>query len=427
MKHFSASLVGQANQVDDSAIDSRLLIGANDSIEIGAANTATSTGVGLIITTTAADTKYLDGSGQERLLADIPGAAVVTNLHVPISNGTTYVDSVITQSGAGPGASGSEISINLGDNAFENTNVSGNLTVAGNTSITGNLVVTGTTQFNHETIAQYADTYLELNVAQDKTSAQVSGEGGILVEDSFDAGGGNLSYLGLRLNGASTSAHKIQYNAATDAAGTAGTWVDLDFGDVETIQGGAGITVSTTGADQDGLTPSVANPIVSIDLTTTAAGAGGLILTDGAGTGDATLGIAPAGITEQFFNVPGTAGVANDVLTLVDPTAGTLGWVSRSTVGSAGGTGTVRKVTMDIASSGTSTQTYTVDTTTANSQVDMTNIGTNVTVAVYEFVNGSDDAGGLDMLIPENIRVSATSVVVTIPAGGVDGRIVITG
>ena len=102
MKHFSASLIGQSNQVDDTNIDSRLQIGANDSIEIAAPNTGAG-GVGLIITTTDAADKYLDGSGRERLLTDIAGTNVVTNLHVPLSNGTDYVDSQITQSVTGSG------------------------------------------------------------------------------------------------------------------------------------------------------------------------------------------------------------------------------------------------------------------------------------------------------------------------------------
>ena len=440
MKHYSASLIGQSNQVEDTTIDSRLQIGANDSIEILAPNTTSTgtdattpviSGVGLHISTTAAEDKYLDGAGRERLLSAIPGAAVVTNLHVPISNGTTYVDSVVTQSAQGPGASGSEITINLGDNAFENTAISGDLGVAGDVTITGGLTVMGATDFQHSSISTYADTYIELNVKSDKTSAQTTGQvGGILIEDTFDAGGTNATYGGLRWNGGSTAANKWEYNNSAAADGTGGAWVAFGGGAVTSVQGGQGVRVATSGTDatNDGLTPSVASPVLSIDLTATAAGVGGLGFTTVAGNGNDTLGIAPEGITEQMLNA--NTGTATQVLTLANATTGAFAWVDQSTIANAG-SGTVRKVGEDfaaVAATPTPTaSTVTVDTTTTNSLISGSNFGSDVQVAVYEDISSGADGSELSQILPQSIVVNASRVVITFPNGRPKGRVVITG
>ena len=434
MKHYSASLVGQNNAVDDANIDSRLQIGADDSLEIAAPHTDSTTGVGLEITTADPETKYLRGDGQEALITGLQlGLNNITALHVPLQNATAdaYVDSQISQSAVGTGA----VNITIGDDAAGTTSVTGNLsvggnaTISGNTTITGNLDVTGETNFRHQSISTYTDTFIELNVAQDVASndplagqSVTGGVGGILVESdvTYSAQGvASATQLGgLRFNGAFNSgAGRWEYNnGVTGTDGSGGTWVPFTSGTLTAVQGGNGISVATTGTI-DGLTASATEPVVSVDLTATAAGTGGLAVTTGTtGDGNETLGIAANGITEQMLNVPGTAGQAGNVLSLVDATAGTFGWVP------AGGGGTTRKITSPIGT-GTGTQTYSVDTTTTNSQVTGTNLGIDVIVAVYEDAAG----GGRSQIIPESVTVTATSVTVVLPAGGVNGDIVIIG
>ncbi len=423
MKHYSASLVGQANQVNDTTIDSRLQIGADDSIEIAAPNTGAG-GIGLIITTTAADTKYLDGSGQERLLSSISGTEIVAALHVPISNaaGDGYVDSQITQSVVGDGGTPT---ITIGDAVGSTTAITGILTVGGAATIAGNLTVNGALTYLDTANTRIEDQWLELNVPDTSGGAVTPpATAGILFANDVEVGQNTspVSFAGIRWSGT-----EFEWNADATASGanTASTTDWQAFGSSDLVAG-EGISIVTTGT-VDGVTATAADPVISVDLTATAAGEGGLEFDAVVGNGNNTLGIAQGGITEQMLNATGTAGAADDILTLVDATAGTFAWVSRATVASAGSSGTVRKVTMDIASSGATTQTYTVNTTTTNTQVSTTNIGINVVVAVYEFVNGTDDTGGLSQIIPEAVTVSSTAVSVVIPAGGVNGRIVVTG
>ncbi len=430
MKHYSASLVGQANQVDDTTIDSRLQIGADDSLVITNANDgtiafSTSGGDGLYILRSnksdAANLYYLDGSGQERLLTDIDGTEVVEALHVPISNaaGDAYVDSQITQSVVGDGGTPT---ITIGDAVGSTTAVTGILTVGGDATIAGSLTVQGDVTYLDSLNTRIEDQWLELNVPDTSAGAATPpATAGILFANDVAVPMGTTptSFAGIRWAGT-----EFEWNATAAADGTGGTW--NPFGSDVNYVGGEGIAIATSGTI-DGVTATTAAPIISVDLTTTAAGEGGLEFDVVAGDTNNTLGIAQAGVTEQMLNVPGTAGAADDILTLVDATAGTFAWVSRAIVASAGASGTVRKVTEDITASGTADRVHVVDTTTTNSQVSTTDIGINVVVAVYEDASVGQDNSSLSQVIPQSIVVTASNVTVTLPAGGIKGRIVITG
>lgn len=436
MKHYSASLVGQANQVDDTTIDSSLMVGANDSIEFAGANTSTNTGVGLIIDTTSPEDKYLRGDGQEAAITGLQlGLNSISALHLPLQNATAdgYVDSQIVQSGVGTGA----VMITLGDSAATTTEVTGGLNVGGDAVITGSLTVAGSTTFNHSEISTYADTYLELNVSQDRTTGGgTPGIGGILVEDTYTAGdpATDVVFGGWRFNGTATTANpngRWEYNLAANADGSGGTWIGFDEDFVNSLQGGTGISIHTTGTI-DGLTGTEVSPIVEVDLTATAiaagtgVGRGGLQFdgTEAAGT----IGIADNGVAESMLNIT-NAPTAGHILTAGATNSGQFTWVDPGSVGSAG---SVRKLIQNITededgSGDTADEVYTVDTTIANAGVSDANLGINLIVSVYEYVNGTDDAGGLNQVIPQSTVITGTSVTVTLPAGGFNGRIVITG
>ena len=280
-----------------------------------------------------------------------------------------------------------------------------------------------------------------MNVAQDTTTGDntggTNGVGGILVESDFTRTNGVATATqlgGLRFNGGHNSgAGRWEYNnGITDAAdpnGT-GTWLPFAEGTVTSVQGGNGITVATSGT-VDGLTASTTDPVVSIALTGDGPGAGGLVLTNPADTGtpatdngNQTLGIDVNGITEQMLNVPGDAGVAGNILSLVDPTAGTFAWVA------AGGTGNVNKYARNFQADAAGTITITRGAGQTNTTHGFS--GSDFSVIVYEILNSSGnkitntapdagdnsvtDATSLSQVIPEStvINISTGEVVVTL-------------
>ena len=322
------------------------------------------------------------------------------------------------------------------------TTVTGGLNVGGNTTLTGNLTVNGTTTTINSSVKAIADQYTEVNSPVDG-QAYVAGQAGGLVSvntATTTGTGATQTHVaatagGIRFNpnpaGDGSIAARWELNNAIADASSNGSingdanWTAIGTGALTGLQAGQGIAIASTGT-VDGLTGTAANPIVSVNLTADAAGAGGLAFTAVSGNGNDTLGIDAEGITEQMLNVPGTAGTATQVLTLVDAAAGTFGWVDRADIANAGA-GTVRKLTQDIVASGSADQTYTVDTTTANTAVTGSNLGINVQVVCYEDVSTGSDNSELRQFIPQSVTVTAAGVTVVVPAGGVKGRIVITG
>ena len=168
--------------------------------------------------------------------------ALSTSLTNPINVTLTTTDSAtwtVTPRGAStlPAIAQSDTIqfINV-DTAYAVTGVAvdGNLTVSGNTTVTGNLDVTGTTNFRHQAVSTYSDTFLELNVAQDVDSEDAGaatggtdGVGGILVESDFSRAAGvatGTQFGGLRFNGAADGGNgQWEYNLNATAAGGNGT------------------------------------------------------------------------------------------------------------------------------------------------------------------------------------------------------------
>lgn len=432
MKHYGAVLTGD-NNILDGGESSILNIGTaasnNDVIVIHNDNTTTGTSdaasdgsvAGLVIvpsTSGRGATHVIGADGREVAIASLGSVNSVTAdfpvKGIDASGNSIFVNSIIsevapagglnydaTADGATNATNSNATGVQVGGN-LELTN-NGNLTVAGNASIVGNLVVTGSTQFNHQSISQYADTFIELNVAQDKSAADTNGIGGVLVEHSFDANGANARYGGLRFNGAANSnVGQWEYNLAADVNGAAtvntntgatGEWIPFASGTLTGITEGNGINVSTT-ATEDGNTGTAAAPLVSVALTTTAAGEGGLEFDNPTGDGNSTIGIAQAGITEQMLNATGTAGTAGQILSLADPALGTFQWVA------AGGTGTINRY-VETGTKAAATTSVTVGSTAITATSGITAAEQNLTITVFE-----STTNGFSQIIPESIVIA---------------------
>ena len=470
MKHYGALLTGVNNEVDGGA-DSVLTVGDNDAIIIRAPRLSTAADLGdditdaealaasgLVIATANGATHVLGADGREVAIAGFGSVNTVT-ARVPVkgvdTNGNAiYVNSIITETHATVDGLNYDENTDLATTATlsnaQGVNIAGNLSISGTTTIGGNLEVTGTTNFRHSSTTTYSDTFIELNVAQDITDSDdpnynatvTGGVGGILVESNYNRASGVVTATklgGLRFNGdydtpgTTDNVGRWEYNNGitdvNDPNGT-GSWVPFSEAVVETVRGGNGITVATSGTI-DGLTASAENPVVSIALTADGPGAGGLVLTNPADTGTAatdngnqTLGIDVNGITEQMLNVPGDAGVAGNILSLVDPTAGTFAWVA------AGGTGNVNKYARNFQADAAGTITITRGAGQTNTTHGFS--GSDFSVIVYEILNSSGtkitntapdagdnsvtDATSLSQVIPEStvINISTGEVVVTL-------------
>ena len=468
MKHYGALLTGANNTVaEDSSV---LTVGnstaaqgvaaTQDSIVIynlagpsGATDKAVSA-AGLVIVPSAVgrgNTHILGADGREVEIAAIGGNSLnsretfIPTKGVDADGNDIFVNSIISEEFdtttptpsnydmTGDSATTTTNSNAVGVNIGGNLNVTNNLSVTGNTTITGNLDVTGSTNFRHETISQYSDTFIELNVAQDKTTASLNGTGGLLVEHTFDAGGGNALYGGLRFNGtADSNVGRWEYNLAADvngdpsvatSTGAVGEWIPFPMGTLTGVQGGNGVTVQTTGT-HDGLTASPTNPVIELDLHTTAADRstlGGLAIVDvTGGTGNNELGIAAGGIVEEMLSATNTPTAGNILSAAAD---GRFTWVA------AGGTGNVNKFTIS-GTKAAMTTSVTVGTSAISATSGIAAGDQNLQVQVFESVTN-----GFSQILPESIVISdgtvgsAGDVIITfgVTPADLDYKVVITG
>ena len=379
MKHYGAVLTGDSNIVDGGE-SSLLVIGTsstnddtlvihNNNTTTGATDAAADGSVGgLVLVPSAAgrgETHVIGADGREVEIDGNFGSINSTTARVPVkginaAGNDIFVNSIITEThatglnydaiadGATTGTMSNADGIQIAGNVAITS--SGNLTVAGNTTMTGNLTVQGNTVFHTSTVSQYEDSFIELNVAQDKTAASTSGTGGILVEHTYDADGGNELFGGLRFNGAANSnVGQWEYNLAADinggatATGTAtGAWIPFAAGTLTGVRNGNGITVSES-ATEDGITGTDAEPLISVNLTgsfateTTTANQGGLAFTNvGSTNGDTTLGIAARGVDATMLDTTNADLTTdeNGYILSYSHTATNFTWIPR------GGTGT---------------------------------------------------------------------------------------
>lgn len=379
MKHFGAVLTGDANIVDGGE-SSILTIGSdalnNDTIVIHNDNTTTgmtdasSDGsvAGLVIVPSTAGrgaTHILGADGREVAITSV-GGGINDNLIVPISTGTTFVNSRISQSIT---AATGDATITIGGGTTSDTVI-----------VRGDLQVTGTTTTVDSTTVTVADRFINLGTtAATTTTSDLTG--GIIVETDND-GAGVKSYGGLRYNGATNtwqvSSAPLETGLAADSA-----WSDLGVAGagVQTVVGGAGISVNATDAN---------NPIVSTAITPLGTGGtGGLALV---GTGAAaTLSIAAEGITEQHLHSTNTGGVGQ-LLSLQNATTGEFEWVT-------GNTGTVQKYV------------HTGTKAAGDTGIEITNAthmlaGQDYTVICYELIVDAVGAnGGYQQFIPESVLI----------------------
>ena len=287
MKHFGAQLAGLNNQVDGGE-DSLLLVGANDTLVIQTPNTTggqTLDGsvAGLVINSANGSSHVLGADGREIAIADLT-TSVNTNLFVPISNGSAFVNSEIQQSQTTAG----DITITLGSSTADSVVISGNLQVNGTTTTVNSTTI--------DVADRYA-TYAHTDLSSDKLAI----DGGIFVEHIVSSGA--ATYAGIRVG--ADGVWEVTSNATTDD-GSTGTWTDLGLstGGIQSVQGGIGIEVTTSGA-KDGLTGSAQSPVLSLDLRSTevsssaATPGGGLATVPTGATGE--LSIDFGGITAGNF------------------------------------------------------------------------------------------------------------------------------
>ena len=423
MKHFGALLTGVNNTVDggDTSV---LTIGTaasnNDSIVIHNEAPVTATAVkipttdfGLTLvpystitfTGTNSDiiSHVLGADGREVAVADL-ATAVNTNLFVPISNGTAFVNSEISQSSTAAG----DITITLGSSLNDMVIIS------------GGLQVNGTTTTVNSTTVNVADRFLQVGDTGTSTTATTAITGGLIVETSND-GSGTKAFGGIRYNG---TAWQVSSDPGADGLDAGATWTNLGVAGagVEVVQGGSGISVAApaTAAATDGLMADTNNPVVRVELTTVGitdgtTTAGGGLSRDGATAATQTIGIATGGITAGQL----ATDIANTRAGLVNGTAGQV-LTSQANGGFAwGNAGTVAKFagTFTGAAQLISIPTGTVGTSVANSSHGLS--GSDFTVTVYEYLqngsttqhSGSGDVAGLriSQIIPEGITIGRDS------------------
>ena len=446
MKHYGAVLTGDSNIVDGGE-SSLLVIGTsttnddtlvihNNNTTTGATDAAADGSVGgLVLVPSVAgrgETHVIGADGREVEIDGNFGSINSTTARVPVkginaAGNDIFVNSIITEVHAtglnydatADGATTSTMSNADGIQIAGNVAItsSGNLTVAGNTTMTGNLTVQGNTVFHTSTVSQYEDSFIELNVAQDKTAPATSGTGGILVEHTYDAGGGNELFGGLRFNGAANSnVGQWEYNLAADinggatASGTAtGAWIPFAAGTLTGVRNGNGITVSES-ATEDGITGTAAEPLVSVNLTgafptETAASQGGLAFTNvGTTNGDTSIGIAQGGVDAGMLDVTAAASAALDNFLLsYNHAAGNFTWVA------PGGTGSINRAVITGTKLMLTTSVVIPRTSVAGTGVGQTATGIgegeqNLTVTVYEAVTD-----GFSEILPESIVISSAS------------------
>ena len=397
MKHFGAVLSGDNNIVDGGE-SSILTIGTaatnNDSIIIHNEDPASLlalkaiTDFGLVIVpttavsvdgTTGAISHLLGADGREVAVTDV-GGGVNDNLSIPISTGSTFVNSRISQD-ITTATGAATISIGASDNAD---------TVV----IRGNLQIEGSTTEIESTTTTVNDRFINLgNTAAGATTTDLTG--GIIVETDND-GAGTKVYGGLRFNGG-TNSWQISTDTSSDGI-TSGTWADLGVSGqgVQSVVGAAGITVDTLVANGR----DVNNPAVAIALTPEDAAAGGIGGLGFTGTGDArTVGVATDGIDEQHLNVPGTAGLAGQVLSLSNTTTGAFEWVTAAT-------GTVQKY-VHVGNKAAADVGFTIDATDQGDSSPFHGLtGQDFTIVLYELItDGVGALGGYRQFIPESVLI----------------------
>ena len=385
MKHYGAVLSGDNNILDggDSSI---LTIGTsssnNDSIVIYNAAPATATankvigtdfGLTLVpyntITYTGANnvpSHVLGADGREVAVADlstpqdfntrgvIPVASDSTDGFTGSGDGDQYIDSAISQTGAGS---------------------SSTITIA------GNLQVSGTTTTVDSTTVTLADKFLELGTASADFSA-MKDSGGLLIVGSRTSG--TNAYGGFRWNEDDT---KFEWSSDT-TTGADGTW--NDFGSIDSVAAGAGIEIDVTA-------PRAPKVIVDIEALDVTAGQGGLALDKSDDT--AKLKIADEGIGEHNLAVT-NAGTPGQVLSRTATNQFT--WVDQS-----GGFAQKQVFT------GSKSATATIAIPFATTAVPNTShsLGADIQVQCFESVTG-----GFSQFIPESIVIAADGSV-TITAG----------
>ena len=432
MKHYGAVLTGDSNIVDgnDSSV---LTIGtatANDDkiIIYNAAPGTVADGkdtddIGLVIvpygtfswsqvgtTGRYIPTHGLAADGGEYLLSDIQ-LAVNENLSIPISNGTSFVDSVITQ------------------DVITQTDTEAVVVTIGNSAndsvvITGNLTVNGTTTTVNSTTLDVADVYITAattNLNADKPATA----GGMFVEYLIENTNTTqeVTYAGIRVG--ADGIWEVTSNATTPD-GSTGDWDDLGLstGGVSSIRGAAGIAVHTAATPlQDGLTPSTQSPVLRVALTPLSitdpgTTAGGGLTFDGTADGSQTIGIDDGGITAgqlaSRVSAASSLGAANNRGGLGDGTAGQV----LASSGDGGFTWT------------SALQKYADDHTVASGAITIARsthgiADNDLTITVYEYINASNGnqiTGGattatanLNMIIPESITITpAGAVTITV-------------
>ena len=402
-------------------------------------------GAGLVIDSLNGATHVLGADGREVSIAGF-GSVNANTSGIPVKGvdddgNLIFVNSIITEVFEGATPPASNYDGTGGDNADTSTNsnatgvnIAGNLTVANNltvtqnATITGNLTVQGDTVFHTSTVSQYEDQFIELNVSQDKTAASTSGIGGILIEHTHDAGGGNELFGGLRFNGAHNSnVGRWEYNLAAEMDGSAsvntstgavGEWIAFPMGTLTGIGNGNGITVSTT-AVEDGVTGTEAAPLVSLNLTgshatETTASRGGLAFTNvGTTAGDTSVGIAQGGVDATMMNVTTAPTSSEDNYLLSYNHASTnFTWVA------PGGTGSINRAIITGTKAAADTVVTISPEDVAGTGVGQTATGIgvgeqNLTVTVYEMLTG-----GFSQILPESIVISSAS--------GTEGQVTVT-
>ena len=434
MKHFGAKLAGAANTVDGDE-SSILTIGTgtgnNDSIiihnETGADEAAgdkTLTDKGLVIVPTASGrgaTHVLGADGREVLRTDL-GATANDNLFIPISTGSSFVNSAISQDVTTDATTVRTIAI--GD-AEDIVNITGTANIA--TAVINDLTVSNMHSINADN-SFVADKYFETNHPVDGAAYAATQDAGyVVVQTAATTGSGAtqthtpLTGAGIRFNPAASAGDRWEVAETfdfTDGSGGAagsgavptGTWTSIgDYAaaavstGVTSIQAGRGVSEHASGdAAVDGLTPSDGSPVLRIETTTN----GGI---DFSATGAAgTLELQDGGIVADYLNGD-TTGAAFSALG-----NGTAGQILASR-----GNGRFQWSPAPTGTSATRAFTGTKITTATSFRILQTDhlfAGQNLNVQVYESITG-----GFTQIIPESILISDGSA-----AGVAAGDIVVT-
>ena len=473
MKHYGALLTGANNTVaEDSSIltigngrAEQLVPASQDTVVIyniegptGATDKAI-TAAGLVIVPSAAgrgETHVLGADGREIAIAGNFGSINDNTAAVPVkgidgSGSPIFVNSIITEVNAGglnydataddadTGTNSNATGISVAGNIA--TTGGGDLTVSGDVTITGVLRANGGTQLNHTTTAEVSDQYVELNSPVDGENYGANQPGGLAVVRTVTTTGAGASQThvaetggGLRFHpdpaGDGSEAARWEFNtqiadmSSNAAINGDSNWEPFASGTLTGIGIGQGISVATTGAAIDGVTPSAAEPVISLNLTgdgtlTTGVARGGLTFTNPTGAENTTVGIAANGINEPMLQVSNAGDSTTDGYLLAydhDNTAFT--WVM------PGGTGSVNKWARNFQVGSTGVITVTAGTAGTPSNTEHGFTGSDFSVIVYEHLNnagaklevapgaGDNAITGsvrLNQVIPESVTVGTST------------------